>query len=1261
MIIAAAAAVDAVGNSSTAAPQAATLFDSTPPVLAINVIATDDIINALEDNSDVVVSGTATGLEDGQQVSVNLNGQTYSTTATAGVWSVTIPSAHAQALPVVSTVSADASDVAGNAAATATRGVTHDTVPPTIPAVTTQVTNDTTPALSGTATVQAGDVLTVLVNGVTYTAGDGNLVDSGTGTWSLVVPAANALSEGVYAIVVTVTDLAGNSASDVTSNELTVDTTAPSVPTVAAQTGNDTTPLITGTANLVAGDSLAVSVNGVSYTVGDGNLADLGSGNWSLQIPPGDILAEGTYSVNASITDLAGNVSTDVTTDELVIDTTPPAIPTVLSLTTNDSTPGLSGTATVVAGDTLTVQVDSVLYTVGDGNLLDNGDGTWSLLIPTGNELTDGTYEVTATVIDAAGNSSTDASSNELVVDTVDPAVPTVSTLITNDTTPLLGGTATIGLTETLTVMVNAVTYTVGDGSLFDNGDGTWTLAVPSGDTLAEGVYSVAATLTDSAGNSASDVSVDELTIDITAPAVPSVAPQVTSNTTPTLTGTATIATAETLTVLVNSVTYAAGDGNLLDNGDGTWSLPIPAGDALSDGTYEVNATVTDAAGNSSTDASSDELVIDTLDPATPTVTTLTINDTTPTLSGTATVATGEILTVEINSVTYTAGDGNLVDNGDGTWSLTVPGGDVLPEGTFSVTATITDSASNSSSDVTVDELVIDITAPVVPTVATLTTNDTTPTFTGTATVAAGETLTVLVNSITYTAGDGNLVDNGDGTWSLTVPTVDALPEGTFDAIAAVTDNAGNSSSDATVDELVIDTTAPVVPTVATLTTNDTTPTVIGTATVATGETLTVQVNAITYTAGDGNLTDNGDGTWSLTIPASDVLPEGTFNAIATVTDSAGNSSSDATVDELVIDTTTPVAPTVVALTTNDTTPTVTGTATVATGETLTVQVNAITYAAGDGNLTDNGDGTWSLTIPAGDVLPEGTFDAIATAMDSAGNSSSDATVDELVIDTTTPVAPTVVALTTNDTTPTVTGTATVATGETLTVQVSAITYAAGDGNLTDNGDGTWSLTIPAGDVLPEGTFDAIAAVTDSAGNSSSDATVDELVIDTTAPVVPTVIAVTTNDTTPTVTGTATVATGETLTVQVNAIIYTAGDGNLTDNGDGTWSLTIPAGDALTDGTYEVTATVTDAAGNSSADASNNELVIDTVEPGRTNCDDVIDKQHHAHYHRVQPVVATGETLTVQVNCDFLYRWRWKPGGQRRRHLVADVFRQVIH
>ena len=85
----------------------------------------------------------------------------------------------------------------------------------------------------------------------------------------------------------------------------------------------------------------------------------------------------------------------------------------------------------------LAVTVDGVTYSEGDGNLIDNGDDTWSLTIPSGNALADATYDVIAVASDTAGNTSTDGTTNELIIDTTPPAIPTVNNQETSDTTPI--------------------------------------------------------------------------------------------------------------------------------------------------------------------------------------------------------------------------------------------------------------------------------------------------------------------------------------------------------------------------------------------------------------------------------------------------------------------------------------------------------------------------------------------------------------------------------------------------------------------------------------------------------------------------------------------------------------------------------------------------------------------------------------------------------------------------------------------------------
>ncbi|MCU0979849.1 MAG: C25 family cysteine peptidase, partial [Pirellulaceae bacterium] len=94
--------------------------------------------------------------------------------------------------------------------------------------------------------------------------------------------------------------------------------------------------------------------------------------------------------------------------------------------------------------------------------------------------------------------------------------------------------------------------------------------------------------------------------------------------------------------------------------------------------------------------------------------------------------------------------------------------------------------------------------------------------------------------------------------------------------------------------------------------------------------------------------------------------------------------------------------------------------------------------------------------------------------------------------------------------------------------------------------------------------------------------------LDLTAPVV-TVNMLTTNDPTPAITGT--VSRGM-LQVAVNGKTYSAGDGNLTVAAT-SWTLQIPDADALADGTYSVTASATDAAGNLGTDPTSSELKIE--------------------------------------------------------------------
>jgi hypothetical protein len=296
------------------------------------------------------------------------------------------------------------------------------------------------------------------------------------------------------------------------------------------------------------------------------------------------------------------------------------------------------------------------------------------------------------------------------------PAVPTVLSQVTNNTHPLISGTASLAMGETLTVTVNGAIYTNVPVTA-----GGWSLnlasATPSSGvlgTFVDGqVYSVTATALAIAGGTSTDTTSNELTIDTTPPVVPTVNSQITSNTHPTITGTATLATGETLTVTVNGATFAN-----VPVTSGLWSLNTatvkPTNGVLGgfvDGhVYSVTATASDVAGNTSTDRSSSELIIDTSSPVVPTVSSQTTSNTHPVITGTAALGSGETLTVTVNGATYTN-----VPVISGSWSLNtgtaIPAsgalGSFVAGHVYSVIATALDAAGNTSTDTTNNELTL--------------------------------------------------------------------------------------------------------------------------------------------------------------------------------------------------------------------------------------------------------------------------------------------------------------------------------------------------------------------------------------------------------------------------------------------------------------------------------------------------------------------------------------------------------------------------
>jgi outer membrane protein OmpA-like peptidoglycan-associated protein len=864
----------------------------------------------------------------------------------------------------------------------------------------------------------------------------------------------------------------------------------------------------------------------------------------------------------------------------------------------------------------LEVTVNGTTYDSGDSQLFVAGSDWILNLTGLSTPLPEDLYD-----IEASQNSGvlTDSTINELVVDDTPPEV-SVDDLLTNSSQPTLTGTydpADLGPDDTdLTVTVDNETYDLGDSALTIE-SGVWTLDLAdASQTLTEDTYDVTAVQTDLAGNEGEDPTSGELEVDLTPPDIPTVTEVKSKVSQPPLTGSYDT-DADMVTVTIDNITYTSPHGDL-ELLSGTWLLHLEdTSQTLDDGTYDVEITTTDAAGNSSDDETALEVVVDT-DVPTVTVNDLVTNNDQPNLTGTYDSddlgPDADDFTVFINGTTHDLSGGDLSLNSfTDTWTLSLSGaGQSLDDGTYSVVTTQSDFVGNEGTDPSSDEVTIDTTAPNAPTVNPLATSDDEPTLTGSydeSDLGSGdEDLQVTVDEITYDLGDSALTVNGSGTWTLNLGTSShTLDDNTYDVDVVQMDDVGNTASDNTDDELTVDATPPGVPTVDAQYDNTGRPTLTGGFDPDDLETLEITVNETTYDLSDSRLSTNGS-SWTLNLSAISPLGEDVYNVTAKQTDALGLSSTDETSGELTVDLTAPT-PTADIITDDTGKPTLTGDYDKDDLDTLTVLVGGQLYDLDDDELTVDGSGTWTLDLEdISSPFSDGTHDVTVTQTDLAGNVGVDTTDNELVVDTSTPdtdppAVPTVDSLLTNEPQPALTGTydATDFGGANadLLVKVDTITYDLSDDALTIDGIGGWTLDLSeASHTLADDDYDVTVTSADAAGNTADDETSDEVTVDTTPPATPTVNSLLSASGKPVLTGTYEDDDVDAFEVTVDGVTYDTDDGELTLT-SGDWELDLSGlASPMDDDLYDVVATQSDSAGNTASDDTSDELTVDSTASG---------------------------------------------------------------
>ena len=1050
------------------------------------------------------------------------------------------------------TVVTQVTDEAGNTTSQTTTGSVGTTTP-TVTDTTTANDNTDTPTFTGNTNAEPGSEVTISVtdaNGDTQVI---NAVVQDDGSFSGTPDTA--LAEGEFSVVTEVTDAAGNTTS--TTSTGSVDTTAPTVTDNTTPNSNTDTPTFTGNSNAEPGSEVTITVtdaNGDSQVI---NAVVQEDGTYSGS--PANALAEGEYSVVTEVTDAAGNTTSTTSTGS--VDTTAPTVTDTTTPNNNTDTPIITGNTNAEPGSEVTITVTDAN---GDSQVINavvQEDGSYSG--SPANALAEGEFTVVTQVTDEAGNTSTQTTTGN--VDTQAPNLSVDAPDNSNDPTPTITGTTDAPVNATVNLTVTESDGAVQTLSASVQANGTYSAEVPV--DLAEGSYTVEASVADAAGNEAN--ASDTGNIDTAAPLLTINTPDVSNDDTPIISGTTDNAPGTEVNLVVTDSDGISQTLVASVQSDGTFSIEIAT--PLADGPYTLNASTEDEAGNvtnvtanSEVNSALPNLTIDALPSG---------NDATPLISGNTDAPEGSSVNIIVTDDNGSIQTLNTSVQNDGSFSLEVPV--ALADGGYSVEVTVSDGSGNQASASGTGN--IDTTAPILSVDAPDNSNDATPTISGTTDAPVNSTVNLTVTGSNGAIQTLTAEVQANGTFTADVP-VD-LAEGNYTVAATVADEVGNEASAS--DTGSVDTQAPNLTVDAPDNSSDATPTITGT----TDAPVNATVN-LTVTGSDGavqtlSASVQANGTYSVDVPTD--LAEGNYSVAATVADAAGN-EADAS-DTGSVDTQAPVLTVDAPDNSSDATPTITGTTDEPDNAIVSITVtgsNGVVQTF-DTTVMDN---AFSVDVPSD--LVDGNYTVSATITDASGNSTTES--DTGSVDTVAPSISVDAPDNSSDATPSITGTTSTApVGATVTITVTGSDSAVQNLTATVQPDGSFHVDVPV--ALEEGSYTVEATVADAAGNTATDS--DTGSVDTQAPTLSIVAPDNSNDATPTITGSTDEPENATVSILVTDAQGVEQTLSATVQSDGSFSVDVP--NDLAQGNYTVQASITDAAGNSTTESDTGS--VDTEGP----------------------------------------------------------------
>ncbi|EEJ0756717.1 Ig-like domain repeat protein, partial [Salmonella enterica] len=830
------------------------------------------------------------------------------------------------------------------------------------------------------------------------------------GQWRFTPSASWA--DGSYQLAVVVEDLAGN-VKESAPFEVRIDTTTTINNIVLLNDTGVQNDQLTNVAKPsfridVPGDVIQVRVTldgGANWNV----IRKNADGQWIFDSP--NTLVDGTYTLRVEATDQAGNIANK----DLVfnIDTNI-QVPTIALDAGQDTGANTADNITNISRPTFTIgnvdpDVIKVVVTIDghDYNATKVGAG-WQFT--PGNAIPDGSYNITVTVEDKAGNTATskplpvvidttaEIESVTLVTDSGDSDVDN----ITKVDKPQFSIVTADDITHVRVKIDNAANWI----ELTKGGDGRWIFNV--GSALPDGKHTLLVDVTDIAGNVAQETL--QFTIDTTL-REPTIVLDPTHDTGDDTNDNLTRINKPVFIIgnvdndVSHIVVHIDGRDYTIENTGG--NLTFTPDQPLSDGQHTISVTVTDIAGNTKTSAEL-QIEIDTqvqIDSVTLT-TDSGVNDHDNVTNATRPsfeIATPDDVTsvlVSFDGVNWTP----ISKNAAGQWEFTA--GSALPDGHYTLHVQATDRAGNTANstlgftvDTQIDGLSVVMLDDAGKDSTDGITNITSPRFE----ISAREPLqsvTVILNgkSSTLTQGAGNK-------WLFTPDT--PLVDGTYKIEIVAEDIAGNKISKEvsfTIDTIVSD------PSIDLLDADDTGESAVDNITSVTKprfvignvpadiDTVVIRINGVSYP-----VTANGNNLWEFQVPVA--LNDGVYEAVVVFRDIAGNTSE--TKLPFTIDTTTSVSVRMEPASdtgssnsdnlTNKQNPKFEGTAEPNAKLVITIVDDKSGREVLKHTITVGADGNWSVTP---NILPDGMYTINVVATDVAGNTAQ--TQERFTIDTVT-------------------------------------------------------------------------------------------------------------------------------------------------------------------------------------------------------------------------------------------------------------------